>query len=132
MRRMRAAYEINFADEDDSFELPIYRVNEDADRVWPVQQPCLSHLSFKVYPGNALTLAAVYRSHYYVSKALGNLLGLAQLQSFVANETGLTVGPLICYSTHARIDTSPFKIADIKRVLSQCKTALSAPLPNMD
>jgi|SRR6266542_1836378 len=129
MRRMRAAYDINFADEDDAFELPIYGV-EDANRLR--QQPCLSHLSFKLYPDDALTLAAVYRSHYYVSKALGNLLGLAQLQSFVATETGLTVGPLICYSTHARIDPSPFKIADIKGLLSQCKTALSAPLPNVD
>lgn len=122
---MRAAYEINLAEEDDdSLELPIYSAKDDYKRLRP--QPCLSHLSFKLYPGDALTLAVMYRSHYYISKTLGNLFGLAQLQSFIADEAGLAVGPLICYSTHARLDTGPWKVGDIEQLVSSCKDALSS------
>lgn len=123
-RKMRSAYEANLTEaDDDGFELPIYRVKEDAHRLRP--QPCLSHLTFKLYPGNALMLAVMYRSHYYVAKTLGNLFGLAQLQAFVANETGLNVGPLICHSTHARVDTgSTWSLSEVRGLVAQCRGAL--------
>jgi thymidylate synthase len=121
-KHFRSAYEVSVA-EDDSFELPLYQVEK--DRRLLRRQPCLSHLSFKVYVDGSLTLAAMYRSHYYISKAFGNLIGLAQLQSFVAAEAGLKVGPLICYSTHARIDTNPWKISDIRKLISTCRATLS-------
>jgi len=123
-QRMRSAYEINVADDnDDAFELPIYQAAEDANRFLP--QPCLSHLTFKLYPGNALMLAVMYRSHFYISKTLGNLLGLAQLQHFVAAEANLSVGPFICHSTHARIDTGPsWKLSEVKALLKECRSAL--------
>jgi len=69
--------------------------------------PCLSHLSFKrVQKGSAyaVDLTATYRSHHYCARALGNLLGLAQLLSFVAKESDLEVGTLSCLSTHAELD----------------------------
>jgi hypothetical protein len=124
MKRMRSAYEANLTDaDDDGFELPIYRAKEDAHRLR--SQPCLSHLAFKLYPDDALMPAVMYRSHYYVAKTLGNLLGLAQLQAFVANETNLKVGPLICHSTHARVDTgSEWSLNDIKNLALQCREAL--------
>jgi thymidylate synthase len=117
----RSAYEINLADEvESSFEIPIYDAKDDFKRL--LGQPCLSHLTFKVYGGNALMLTVMYRSHFYVTKALGNLLGLAQLQSFVAEETGLDVGPLICHSTHARIDTAKgATLAGINQLVSLCR-----------
>lgn len=127
-QRMRAAYEINLTDQDDdAFELPIYQAKKDAKRLRP--QPCLSHLTFKMYPGDALTLAVMYRSHFYLSKALGNLLGLAQLQSFIAAEVGLAVGPLICYSTHARLDTAPWNLTDARQLITRCREALSTLSP---
>lgn len=125
-QKNRRAYEINLADaDDDAFELPLYRTKDDYKRLIP--QPCLSHLTFKVYPGNALTLVAMYRSHYYLTKALGNLIGLAQLQFFVANEAGLEVGPLICHSTYARIDTEKkVHLAGVRTLISECRNDLAA------
>lgn len=122
-KRKRLFYEINVAEaDDDAFEMPIYRTKEDYKRL--LQQPCLSHLTFKVYKDNALMLAVMYRSHYYITKALGNLLGLAQLQSFVADQTGLSVGPLVCHSTHARIDKEKgMGVAAVKQLVAQCKAA---------
>lgn len=66
--------------------------------------PCLSHISFKAERGGKLHLTAVYRLHYYVQRAYGNLLGLARLQTFVAEQAGLTVGSLVCHSTRAELE----------------------------
>ncbi|WP_156429655.1 hypothetical protein [Burkholderia sp. TSV86] len=66
--------------------------------------PCLSHLSFKLTNREAVDLTAIYRSHHYAARALGNLLGLSQLLGFVAREAKLKVGTLTCISTHAELD----------------------------
>jgi len=122
----RSAYEINVTDSDeDAFEIPIYNAKEDFKRLQG--QPCLSHLTFIVYGGDSLRLTVMYRSHFYVTKALGNLLGLAQLQSFVAAETGLEVGPLVCHSTHARIDTgNGVTLKGVERLVSACQNVLAS------
>jgi len=114
----RSAYEINIID-NEIFDIPLYNTSKDNQRHMP--QPCLSHMTFKIYPGDKLILTVMYRSHYYVTKALGNLIGLAQLQSFVASETGLGIGPLICHSTHARIDKGKsFKLAELRELVAEC------------
>jgi hypothetical protein len=83
-------------------ELPLFNVARDGSMV--TNMPCLSHLSFKKSSGS-VDLTAVYRSHYYCARALGNLVGLAQLLGFVARESGHGVGTLTCLSTHAVLDT---------------------------
>lgn len=120
--KYRSAYEINVAEVEDNFEIPIYDATDDYKLLRG--QPCLSHLTFKVVEG-ALRLTVMYRSHYYVTKTLGNLFGLAQLQSFVAAETDLEVGPLVCHSTYARIDTGDgITLKGIKELVSACQQAL--------
>jgi len=82
--------------------------------------PCLSHLSFKrVQKGSAyaVDLTAIYRSHHYCARALGNLLGLAQLLSFVAKESGLDVGTLSCLSTHAELDVGKWDGVGVANVV---------------
>jgi hypothetical protein len=66
--------------------------------------PCLSHLSFKLTNRESVDLTAVYRSHHYAARALGNLLGLSQLLKFVATESRLKPGVLTVVSTHAVLD----------------------------
>lgn len=83
-------------------ELPLFDVARDGSMV--TNMPCLSHLSFKKSAGS-VDLTAVYRSHYYCARAIGNLVGLAQLLGFVARESGHEVGTLTCLSTHAVLDT---------------------------
>jgi hypothetical protein len=50
-------------------------------------------------------LTAIYRNHPYVTRCLGNLIGLGRLQAFVAREADLRLGSLTCVSTHAQLDT---------------------------
>lgn len=99
--RLRACYEVSLTDS--AIDLPLYDPSLDRGRTRG--GPCLSHLSFKLGADDTLYLTALYRSHSYIAKALGNFLGLADLQAFVCDETGLSPGPLMCVSSYARVDT---------------------------
>jgi hypothetical protein len=88
--------------------------------------PCLSHVSIKVYD-SAVRINATYRSHYYVRRLLGNLVGLARLQYFLSRETGLSIGGLTVNSTYARLDTAcrdsggRWTKRDVTKLIAQCK-----------
>eukprot|EP00438_Fugacium_kawagutii_P035196 Skav231390 [mRNA] locus=scaffold7522:6388:9329:+ [translate_table: standard] len=66
------------------YELPLYDPLTDAKT--RMGGPCLMHVSLKVTRSREVNLTAVYRSQYYVERALGNMWGLALLQNFVAEE----------------------------------------------
>jgi hypothetical protein len=121
-RPMRAAYEMSMLEGDDLLELPIHDAGSDSRRTRG--QPCLSHLSFKLLPNEQqITLTALYRNHFYIERTLGNLIGLAQLLSFVATETGLAVGPLICHSTLANLDRGSWGLRGVEALLQQCRNS---------
>ncbi len=96
-----------------AYELSLY--NPDLDRNRYRDAPCLSHLSFKRLPDLRLSLTAMYRNHSYVTRCLGNLIGLGRLQAFVAEQAGLKVGSLTCVSTHAEIDIGKDKDNETNR-----------------
>lgn len=105
-----AAYELGVCDSavdlaDDfngcGFDLPTY--DPGADRHKYYGSACLSHVTFKLMHGK-IDLTAIYRSHHYAERALGNLIGLAQLQHYVAKEAGYNTGTLTCISTYAKLD----------------------------
>lgn len=90
--------------DDEALELTTYL--PERDRNYQRGGPCLSHASFKVDGQGAISLTAIYRSHFYVERALGNLLGLARLQSFVAQTAGGTVGPLTVHAVSAVLESA--------------------------
>ena len=94
----RAAYEVGLGF---GFDLAVY--DDNMDRGSRMGGPCLSHLSFK-FIDDHVGLTAIYRSHYYIQRTYGNLLGLARLLSFVADQVGVPPGPLVCHSTMAMME----------------------------
>src|SRR5487761_2310670 len=98
--KYRATYELG---QGRSYEDEIKIYDPVTDRKRLRGGPCLSHLSMKVHD-HKIRFNATYRSHYYVRRLLGNLVGLGRLQYFVARETGLEVGGLTINSTFARLD----------------------------
>lgn len=74
--------------------------SSDTDSPRPLGAPCLQFCEF-LRKDNALSLLAVYRSHDYFLKSLGNFVGLSRLLHYVAHKTGLSVGSIICHSTYA-------------------------------
>ncbi len=93
-------------------KMSVYEVSIDEVHSIPINRnegyigfPCLSHLSFKLCSKKKIIhLTAIYRSQFYIEKALGNLLGLARLQDFMARELGIKPGVLVCHATDARLD----------------------------
>ena len=91
---------VNYAS---AYELAVYDPLRDRRSLYGGQ--CLSFLSFKRHPERGLMLTVMYRNHTYVTRCLGNLIGLGRLQAFVASEVGITRGSLTVISTHAKLDT---------------------------
>lgn len=115
-RKYRAAHEVSILDIKKDYlvegsEIAIYDPLRFGNTF--MNMPCLSHISFKV-SSEKLDITAIYRSHYYASKALGNLVGLAQLLKFVARESHIEPGRLTCVSTLAKLD--PSALGGVKHV----------------
>ena len=107
-------------------DVPIFDPALDSKRT--MGQPCLAHLSFKLRADKGVMLTALYRNHYYVQRALGNLIGLSQLLYFVARESGLTAKSLVCHSTFARLDTDKgWSLTAVKELLSELNALASVP-----
>jgi hypothetical protein len=72
-----------------------------------------------------LSMTALYRSHFYVQKTLGNLLGLSQLLMFIAHEAELAVGTLVVHSIYAVLDKRPkaWGKKEALRLVEDCKEA---------
>lgn len=120
----RGCYEISLTES--AIDLPLYDAVTDGRDI--MGGPCLSHVSFKLGPNSTLHLTALYRSHYYVARALGNFLGLAALQAFVCDETGLAPASLLCVSSYAKLDTYTKKgggwgLKDAKNLVSTARVA---------
>lgn len=62
--------------------------------------PCMVHIDLTLFEGK-LSLIATYRHQYLVTKAYGNLLGLARLHRFLSQQTGFPVGELAVMATLA-------------------------------
>lgn len=62
--------------------------------------PCLVHISLTLYK-RTLHCTAVYRHHYLMSKAYGNLVGLSRLMRFLCQQTGFELGELVVHATMA-------------------------------
>jgi hypothetical protein len=114
---LRAVYELGMLDI--FADIPLY--DPATDTRLTLNQPCLSHLSFKLRHDHSLMLTALYRSHYYIERALGNFIGLSQLLLFVATEANLTPANLVIHSSYARIDyDGGWNKRAVRNLLSEC------------
>ena len=112
----RSVYEVGLLEP--SIDIPIH--SNSKDHLITRGAPCLSHLSFKLTAERKLHLTAIYRSHNYMERALGNLYGLAWLQHFVATRIGIEPAELVCLSTMAVLETTPWKKTEVSELISKC------------
>jgi thymidylate synthase len=69
--------------------------------------PCLNYIALQLgrdSGSRTLSLLAVYRNHDFVQRALGNYIGLADLQAFLADQSGYGLGTLTCVSSRASLN----------------------------
>lgn len=132
--RAKAIYEvaINPADNeppgdeqyDEASDITIYQPSKDRRR--HIGGPCLSYLSFKRHPTQGLLLTAIYRNHYYITRLLGNLIGLGRLQAYVAAQAGVPLGSLTVVSTHAELDRGDWGVVEARNLVRQCDGMLDS------
>lgn len=137
-RAVMSNYELGVLDADDLVgdgaalcDVPLYSPAHDAAMVR--NQPCLMHLSFKLVDKGEIELTAIYRSHYYAQRALGNFIGLRHLMNYVAEQVGVRAGRLTCISTDAHLDLPSWGTADQSRAaLAAIRAAAAPPAPVHD
>lgn len=83
--------------------------------------PCLVHIDLTVSDGR-LSMAAVYRHQYLVTKAYGNLLGLSRLLSFLAQQSGYGVGELVVHATMADTEQGTYTKARLNELIIAART----------
>lgn len=101
------------------YELSVFHPLRDTN---PLGFPCLSHVSVTLRDGY-LDLTALYRNQYFISRAYGNYVGLAQLLRFLAAESGFEVGELLCIASHGRLDTDHCGKTQVRELLERCQAA---------
>ncbi len=90
------------------YEINIYCEAKDTS---PMSFPCLAHVSIHLH-NKQLHMQAVYRNEYLVGRAYGNLLGLGELQAYIAAATDLEVGELLMTINHADLDGNSGPVKD--------------------
>ena len=100
------------------FEAQIFAPGKDRR---PMGFPCMSSLSFHI-DRDRLRLTATYRNQYYIERALGNVLGLAELQQFIADAVGLSQGPLTIHAFHAELDPG-IGLGEVDALIRRCQAA---------
>lgn len=83
--------------------------------------PCLVHIDLTVFEGR-LSMAAVYRHQYLVTKAYGNLLGLSRLLSFLAQQSGYSVGELVVHATMADAEQGTYSKGGLTELIAAART----------
>jgi thymidylate synthase len=81
------------------YEINIY---SEAHDTIPMSFPCLAHLSVHLH-GGQVHVQAVYRNESLIDRGYGNYLGLAELQSYVAEHAGAETGELMITAGHAEL-----------------------------
>lgn len=76
--------------------LQVYAATDRRQRAFP----CLVHIDLTLLAGR-LSMLAVYRHQFLLTKAYGNLIGLSDLLKFLAQQSGFDVGELAVQATLA-------------------------------
>lgn len=114
------------------YEMSLFHPVRDANKFRGRQ--CLSFIEIKPELDGEIVrlhMTALYRSHFYVAKTLGNLIGLGRLLAFIARECGHQPGSLTIHSTYAELDTGvtnekrasrAWNTGGAKQLIKDCQT----------
>ena len=89
------------------------QIHDSSDK-FEIGNPCLVHLDLTVHD-RKLNMLATYRHWYMMGRAYGNLLGLARLQQFLAQQSGYPLGELVIVSGMTNIEDK-WTVAELDRL----------------
>jgi thymidylate synthase len=79
------------------------------------------HIDLTVFEGR-LSMAAVYRHQFLITKAYGNLLGLSRLLAFLAQQSGYEVGELVVHATMADLEQDTYGKPGLDRLIDAARS----------
>lgn len=88
--------------------------------------PCLVHIDLTVVD-RRLHLLAVYRRQNLITKGYGNLLGLARLQAFICQQSGLALGDLAVLAAFADAEEQHYGKRAIRALLDEAEQQRARP-----
>lgn len=87
--------------------------------------PCLVHIDISVREGS-LSLLAIYRHWHMITRGYGNLVGLAQLQQFLCQQTGYRPGEIAVVAGHANAEQADYGgVGGVERLIASARNALA-------
>jgi len=89
-----------------------YAANDNRTRSFP----CLVHVDVGLFQ-DKINLLGVYRHQFLIQKGYGNMIGLARLQRFLAQQTGYGVGELAIQATLATSEQGTFGKRGVDRLI---------------
>jgi hypothetical protein len=101
--------------------MQIYAANDRRQRGFP----CLVHIDLTLYE-NKLSMMAVYRHQYLVTKAYGNLLGLTRLLRFLTEQTGYEAGELVVHATMADTEQNTYGRSGLTDLITSAAEPVSS------
>jgi thymidylate synthase len=104
-----------------TYQLNIYAEHKDNNKKRNFF-PCMAHLAFQLsrHDGEVgqLDCVSLYRYQDMILKGYGNLVGLAELQRYVAGATGFSAGELTVIAGHARLSLNSAARARLRPLLA--------------
>jgi len=94
----------------------VHLSSTELDNPRPLGAPCWQYGQFIRSGDDEMSMVAVYRSHDYFQKALGNFVGLNRLLRFVCHHSGMKPGTLTCLSTFAHLQDERTKTRQLLRL----------------
>jgi hypothetical protein len=102
--------------------LQVYAATDRRQRAFP----CLVHVDLTLL-GGQLSMLAVYRHQFLLTKAYGNLIGLSNLLRYLAQQSGFEVGELAIQATLADDERGEYGgMAGIRTILAEARGSEAA------
>jgi hypothetical protein len=106
--------------DDDAVSIQEYAATDDRTEGFP----CLVHIAMTVLDGR-LSMTAIYRNWYLVTRGYGNLVGLSRLLQFVAQQTGYQVGELVVVGVKANAEHHGYTKTAVRQLIADASAALA-------
>jgi thymidylate synthase len=84
--------------------------------------PCLQQVSFTPFGNGSLSIIGTYATQHIFERAYGNYLGLCRLGHFMANEMGLELKKMICFTSIAKLGINKYSVRALEQEVNDIIT----------
>lgn len=102
-----------------ALQASIFDPNKDHSHAPQRGFPCLQHVTFSPQEDGGLCVTGFYATQYLIERAYGNYLGLCRLGQFMAQEMGLPLTRMTCFTGIAMCDRPKKELRGLVNLLGK-------------